>query len=59
MLMMGDNTAKTFELNGRLESTKYRDLMKTDGGEDSACTVSGYTGSDCYYEVGTDPGLDL
>lgn len=53
----GVDAAKTFELNGRLESDKYRDLMKTDGGEDSACTT--YTGTDCFYEVGTDPGLDL
>jgi prepilin-type N-terminal cleavage/methylation domain-containing protein len=57
----GNNTTKTFELNARLESTKYRDLMITDGGEDGdtagECTT--YTEATCYYEVGTEPGLDL
>ncbi len=44
----GDNTNKTFELNGVLESTKYSGLMTTDGGNSAS-----------YYEIGTDPGLDL
>ena len=44
----GDDTAKTFELNAVLESTKYSSLMTTDGGN-SATT----------YEMGTDPDLDL
>ena len=47
----------TFELNARLESQKHRDKMKNDGGDDSACTS--YTGADCFYEVGTDPALNL
>jgi prepilin-type N-terminal cleavage/methylation domain-containing protein len=53
----GDNTNKTFELNGRLESTKYRAQMTTDGGDDSTCST--YTEETCYYETGTDPGLNL
>ncbi|MDP3015431.1 MAG: type II secretion system protein [bacterium] len=53
----GNDTAKTFELNGRLESEKYRDLMKTDGGDRSLCTS--WTDANCFYEVGSDPGLDL
>jgi prepilin-type N-terminal cleavage/methylation domain-containing protein len=52
-----DNTNKTFELDARLESTKYYGLMATDGGNKSTCT--NYTESSCYYEIGTDPGLDL
>lgn len=52
-----DTTYKTFKLVGRLESVKHRDKMKTDGGSRSACTS--YTGNDCFYEIGTDPGLDL
>ena len=44
----GDNTFKTFELDAKLESTKYSVRMTTDGGSDAT-----------YYEVGNDPGLDL
>src|SRR3989344_8940547 len=47
----GDDTNKTFELNARLESTKYRTQMGPDGGDDSSC--SSYTVSTCYYEIGT------
>ncbi|PIR98390.1 MAG: hypothetical protein COT88_01970, partial [Candidatus Colwellbacteria bacterium CG10_big_fil_rev_8_21_14_0_10_41_28] len=46
-----NDTAKTFELNTTLESTKFatdEDLDGTDGGDDAAV-----------YEVGNDPGLDL
>lgn len=43
-----DNTAKTFELNAELESTKYSPLEATDGG--NSATI---------YEIGTDPNLDL
>ena len=53
----GDDTNKTFELNARLESTKYRDEMTNDGGDKNTC--SSYTESTCYYELGTDSGLDL
>ena len=47
---IGSNALKTFELNGTLESTKYVGMMAstTDGGN-----------NDSYYEVGTDPGLNL
>lgn len=53
----GDSANKTFELNARLESQKQRSKMTTDGGDDSACTS--WTGEDCYYEIGSDPGLNL
>ena len=53
----GDNTTKTFELDARLESVKFRDLMITDGGNKNTCT--NYTEATCYYEIGTDSGLDL
>jgi prepilin-type N-terminal cleavage/methylation domain-containing protein len=53
----GDNTAKTFELNARLESAKYYGQMATDGGDKNTCTT--YTETTCYYEVGTDSGLNL
>jgi prepilin-type N-terminal cleavage/methylation domain-containing protein len=53
----GNDTAKTFELNARLESTKYRTLMSTDGGNKNTCAT--FVEEDCYYEIGTDPGLDL
>jgi prepilin-type N-terminal cleavage/methylation domain-containing protein len=55
----GEETGNTFEVNCRLESARHRDKMKTDGGNKSACILSGYTGSDCYYEKGTHPALDL
>ena len=53
----GENTNHTFELDGRLESQKYRDMMKTDGGNKNTC--SDYTATTCYYEIGTYPGLDI
>jgi len=53
-----ESTNKVFELNARLESTKYREQMKNDGGNDGTCTGT-YTDVTCYYEVGTDPGLDI
>ena len=47
----GVNSAATFELNALLESTKYLTTEDKDGKDG---------GSDIlYYEVGTDPGLDL
>jgi prepilin-type N-terminal cleavage/methylation domain-containing protein len=54
---VGDNTNKTFEINGRLESTKYRARMANDGGDDNNCAT--YDEATCFYEVGTDPGLNL
>jgi len=44
----GDNTNKTFEVDAVLESTKYSGKMTTDGGSSAS-----------FYEIGTDPGLDL
>ncbi len=56
----GENTNKTFELNARLESTKYKVLMDTDGGDKpTSGTCTTYTEATCYYEIGTHPGLDL
>jgi len=48
----GENTNKTFEVNGRLESEKFRGLMATDGGNRNTCTGN-HTDITCYYEVGT------
>ncbi len=53
----GDNTNKTFELNGRLESTKYKVQMTSDGGNKNTCST--YIEETCYYETGTAPGLAL
>lgn len=53
----GDNTNKTFELDARLESQKYRGKMLTDGGDKTTCST--WTEETCYYEVGSDPGLNL
>ncbi len=53
----GDDTNKTFELDTRLESSKFRDMMQTDGGNKNTCST--YVESTCFYEVGTEPGLDL
>lgn len=58
----GDNDNGTFELNARLESDKYYDKMVSDGGNKNTCTTAtdpDYTDTTCYYEVGTDPDLDL
>jgi prepilin-type N-terminal cleavage/methylation domain-containing protein len=54
----GNNTNKTFELNARLESEKYRGKMTTDGGDDNTCGAT-YTDATCWYEVGTQPDLNL
>lgn len=54
----GDNTNKTFELNARLESVKFRDKMTTDGGNKNDCPTT-FIETDCYYEIGTDPSLNL
>ena len=53
----GVDTSKTYELNARLESTKLRPNMQNDGGDDSTCTT--FVEVTCWYEIGTDPGLDL
>jgi prepilin-type N-terminal cleavage/methylation domain-containing protein len=63
----------TFELDARLESQKHRGKMALDGGDKNclcggaACTpanIGNMTGAEataanCWYEVGTDPALDL
>lgn len=54
----GSDANKTFELNARLESLKHRAKMQNDGGNSSTCTGS-FIDATCWYEVGTDPGLDL
>jgi prepilin-type N-terminal cleavage/methylation domain-containing protein len=54
----GENANKTFELNARLESEKYRGKMITDGGDDNTCDAT-YTNATCWYEVGTAPGLNF
>ena len=53
----GEDTNNTFELDGRLESSKYRGRMATDGGDKNTCAT--YVEDTCLYEIGTDPGLDL
>ena len=52
---MCNTSASTFEVAGRLESNKYRDMMKSDNGAKSTCTS--YTENTCFYEVGTSIAL--
>jgi len=48
----GSNTVNgTFELDAKLESTKHRDKMINDGGDQNACIT--YVEQGCWYEVGT------
>lgn len=54
----GDDTNKTFELNARLESEKERTKMTTDGGDKNTCGAT-WNDTTCYYEIGTDAGLNL
>lgn len=60
---MANKSFGTYELNARLESEAERGKMETDGGDNSNCTATGgdkdYTLNTCWYEVGSDPGLDL
>ncbi len=59
---VGDDVNKTFEINGRLESNKYRDLMTKDGGNKNTCGTdygTGATAATCFFEVGNAPGLAL
>lgn len=46
-----------FELDSRLESVKQRAKMVNDGGNKNTC--SSYVENTCFFELGTDPGLDL
>ncbi len=54
---MCSDTDKIFELDGRLESKKYREKMKNDGGDRNDCIT--YTENTCFYEIGNAPGLSL
>ncbi len=54
----GENVDKTFELDCRLESERYRGMMIADGGDKNTCP-STYVESTCYFETGTAPGLSL
>ena len=47
-----DQTTTAYELNAKLESTRY-----TSGADDKITTDGGNSAS--FYEIGTDPGLDL
>lgn len=49
------DTDETFKLAGRLESTKYRGQMSSDGGNKNTCDT--YTEATCFYETGTDLAL--
>ncbi len=52
----GDNGPKTFEIDGRLESDKYKGLMMSDGGNKNTCGTdygTGATADTCFYEIGT------
>jgi len=53
----GVDSNKTYELNARLESKKLRVSMENDGGDKNTCQT--YLEATCWYEIGTDPGLDL
>ena len=50
-----DNTAKTYELNAEMESTRYAN----GGTDDKENNTKDGGSSDNVYEVGTDAGLDL
>ena len=55
--MCNETGGYTFELTSRLESLKQRAKMVNDGGDRSTCST--YTEDTCWFEMGTDPGLDL
>ena len=50
-----NDTAKTFEINANMESTKY----STGGGGDVESNTKDGGNTDSWYEIGNDPGLDL
>jgi len=50
-----NNTAKTFELNANMESTRYAAL----GSDDKETNTKDGGNNDNVYELGTDAGLDL
>ena len=58
-----DNTAKTFELDANMESTRYAcggddDVESTDGGDKNG-GVACASPTTAFYETGTDPALNL
>lgn len=55
--MCSESPNYTFELNGRLESEKHRAKMEDDGGDKNDCST--YIENTCFYELGTEAGLDL
>ncbi|MCK9187174.1 MAG: prepilin-type N-terminal cleavage/methylation domain-containing protein [Candidatus Colwellbacteria bacterium] len=55
--MCSETPNYTFELNGRLESEKHRAKMEDDGGNKNDCST--YIENTCFYELGTEAGLDL
>jgi len=54
----GSDVTNTFEVNGRLESDRHRAKMETDGGNQNNCPAT-FLETTCYYEKGTEPGLDF
>jgi len=58
-----NNPAVTFELAGRLEAERNRAIMINDGGNRNTCPPAATplvaTDSTCFWELGTDPGLDM
>ncbi len=57
-----NNIVKTYELNTRLESLRYRPMMELDGGNRNTNCEVALTDPlirNCFYEIGNDPGLDL
>jgi len=57
-----DTTNNTFRLATRLESARHREMMRNDGGPDSACGPIGahtWTTADCFFEVGTNMAAAL
>jgi prepilin-type N-terminal cleavage/methylation domain-containing protein len=48
-----------YELRCHVESTSNYPEAQNDGGSDNTCSGSAPGGADCWYEVGTDPGLNL
>jgi len=54
------DSSGNYEIRCKMESSSNFDRARNDGGSDNTCTdsVSG-GGAGCWYEAGTDPGLDL
>ncbi|MDD4931333.1 MAG: hypothetical protein PHG66_04300, partial [Candidatus Colwellbacteria bacterium] len=55
--MCANSPTLTYELDARLESQKQRSKMASDGGNKNTCAT--YIEDTCFYEIGTDPALDL